>query len=162
MKNASMSDEVDNVIAFPGREAGGRPAPATGRELRALSERLHLLSCGLRAIAPRPGWTVGEWMIASTQFRMRFTGTRGRLARLTGLAGVSSRTARGAVDIGYACLEAERALQVVGHRLDDLIAAAVGPRTPAQAARAFRADQRAALTAMDGLRRAIVREVSGT
>jgi hypothetical protein len=160
MKNASMSDEVDNVIAFPCREAGRRPAPATGRELRALSERLHLLSSGLRAIAPRPGWTVGEWMIASTQFRMRSTGTRGRLARLTGLAGVSSRTARGAVDIGYACLEAERALQVVDHRLDDLIAAAAGP--PAQAARAFRADQRVALTAMDGLRRAIVREVSGT
>jgi hypothetical protein len=157
-----MSDEVDNVITFPGREAGGRPALTTGRELRVLSERLHLLSCGLRAISPRPGWTAGEWMIASTQFRMRCTGTCGRLARLTGMAGVSSRTARGAVDIGYACMEAERALQAVGHRLDDLIAAAAGPRTPAQAARAFRADQRAALTAIDGLRRAIVREVSGT
>lgn len=159
--NASMSDRADNVIAFPGREVGGHPAPATGRELRALSERLHLLNCGLRAIAPRSGWTARQWMIASTQFRMRSAGTRGRLAHLTGLAGVSSRPVRDAVDIGYACLEAERALQAVDRRLDDLIAATAQSGTPAQAAQAFVTDQREALTAMDDLRLAIVREVSG-
>ena len=70
----SMSDQVDNVIVFPGQETAGRPGPATGRELRALSERLHLLSCGLRGNRPASGWTARQWMIASTQFRMRSPG----------------------------------------------------------------------------------------
>ena len=78
---------------------------------------------------------------------------------MTGLAGVSSRTIRGAVDIGYACLEAERALQVVGRRLDDLIAVAAGKRS--SSCPDVQADRREAITAMDGLRLAIVREVSG-
>ena len=100
-------------------------------------------------------------MIASTQFRMRSAGTRGRLARLAGSAGGRGRAIRRAVEIGYACLEAERALQAVDRRLDDLMGAATESGAQAQAARAFMADQREALTAMDDLRLVIVREVSG-
>jgi hypothetical protein len=159
--NASMSDQADNVIVFPGQETVGRPAPTTARELRALSERLHLLSCGLRAIAPHSGWTARQWMIASTQFRMRSAGTRGRLARLGGSAGSSGRAIRRTVEIGYACLEAERALQAVDRRLDDLMETATESGTQAQAAREFMADRRDALAAMDDLRLVIVREGSG-
>jgi hypothetical protein len=159
--NASMSDQADNVIVFPGQEAVGRPAPATGRELRALSERLHLLSCGLRAIAPHSEWTARQWMIASTQFRMRSSGTRGRLARVAGSAGSSGRAIRRAVEIGFACLETERALQAVDRRLDDLMGGTTESGTEAQAARAFTADRREALAAMDDLRLVIIREVSG-
>src|ERR1700722_10459338 len=159
--NASMSDQVDNVIVFPGQEAAGRPAPATGRELRALSERLHLLSCGLRVIAPHSEWTARQWMIASTQFRMRSSGTRGRLARVAGSAGSSGRATGRAVEVGYACVEAERALQAVDRRLDDLMRAKSESGTGAQAARAFMADRREAITAMDDLRLVIIREVSG-
>ena len=157
---ASMNDQGDNVIVFPGQEAAGPPAPATGRELRALSERLHLLGCGLRAIAPHSEWTARQWMIASTQFRMRSAGTRGRLARVAGAAGTSTRIIGRAVEIGYACLETERALQAVDRRLDDLMAA-TDSGTGAQAARSFMADRREALSAMDDLRLAIIREVSG-
>lgn len=161
--HVSMSDQTDNVIVFPGQEAVCRHAPATGRELRALSERLHLLSCGLRAIAPHPGWTARQWMIASTQFRMRSSGTRGRLARVAGSAGSSGPVIRRAVEIGYACLEAERALQAVDRRLDDLMGVATTKsRTDAQAAQAFMADRCEALTAMDDLRLVIIREISGT
>jgi hypothetical protein len=158
--NASMSDQADNVIVFPGQETAGRPAPATGRKLRALSERLHLLSCDLRAIAPGSRWTARQWMIASTQFRMRSSGTRDRLTRVAGSAG-SGRAIRHAVEIGYACLETERALQAVDRRLDDLMEATTESGTGAQAARAFIADRREALTAMDDLRLVIIREVSG-
>lgn len=158
--NASMSDQADNVIAFPGQEAVGRPAAATGRELRALSERLHLLSCGLRAIAPRSEWTARQWMIASTQFRMRSSGTRGRLERVAGSVGSGGRAIRRAVEIGYACLEAERTLQAVDRRLEDLMRAKSESGTGAQAARAFMTDRREALTAIDDLRLAIIREVS--
>lgn len=159
--NASMSDQVGNVIVFPGQETAGGLAPASRHELRALSERLHLLSCGLRAIAPRSGWTARQWMIASTQFRMRSAGTRGRLARLACSAGSGSRATRRAVEIGYACLEAERALQAVDRRLDDLMGATTESRTPVQAAQAFIADRREALSAMDDLRLVITREVAG-
>ena len=158
--NASMSDQADNVIVFPGQETVGRPVPATGRELRALSERLHLLSCGLRAIAPHSKWTARQWMIASTQFRMRSSGTRGRLTRAAGSAGSSGRAIQRAAEIGYACLETERALQAVDRRLDDLMGATESG-TGAQAARAFMADRHEALTAMDDLRLVIIREVSG-
>ena len=158
--NASMSDQADNVIVFPGQEAVGRSAPATGRELRALSEGLHLLSCGLRAIAPRSEWTARQWMIASTQFRMRSSGTRSRLERVAGSAGSGGRAIRRAVEIGYACLEAERTLQAVDRRLEDLMRAKSESGTGAQAARAFMTDRREALTAMDDLRLAIIREVS--
>ena len=157
-----MSDQGDNVIVFPGQEGVGAPAPATGRELRALSERLHLLGCGLQAIAPHSQWTARQWMIASTQFRMRSSGTRGRLARVAGAAGSSTRAIRRAVEIGYACLETERALQAVDRRLDDLMEATAESGTGMQAARAFMVDQREALSAMDDLRLAIIREVSGT
>jgi DNA-binding FrmR family transcriptional regulator len=158
---ASMSDEGDNVIVFPGQGGAGAPAAATGRELRALSERLHLLGCGLQAIAPHSQWTARQWMIASTQFRMRSSGTRGRLARVAGAAGLT-RAIRCAVELGYACLETERALQAVERRLDDLMGAMAETETGAQAARAFLVDQREALSAMDDLRLAIIREVSGT
>jgi hypothetical protein len=157
----SMSDQADNVIVFPGQEAVGRHAPATGRELRALSERLHLLSCDLRAIVPRPGWTARQWMIASTRFRMRSSGTRGRLARVAGSAGSSGPAIRRAVEIGYAYLEAARALQAVDRRLLDLMGATTKSRTDAQAAQAFMADRCEALTAMDDLR-LVIREISGT
>jgi hypothetical protein len=159
--DASMSDQAENVIVFPGQEAAGRPAPATGRELRALSERLHHLSCGLRAIAPHSEWTARHWMIASTQFRMRSSGTRGRLAHVAGSAGSSGRAIRRTVEIGYACLETDRALQAVERRLDDLIGATTESGTAAQAARAFMADRHEALTAMNDLHHVIIREVSG-
>jgi hypothetical protein len=153
--SASMNDQADNVIIFPGHDAAGRSAPATGRELRALAERLHLLSRGLHAITPHPGWTARQWMIASTQFRMRLAGTRDRLALLAGSAG------QHAAETGYACLEAERALQAVGRRLDDLMSAAPESATQAQAVRAFLADQREALETMNDLRRVLAREVAG-
>jgi len=159
--NASMSDQVGNVIVFPGQVAVGRPEPATGRELRALSERLHLLSCGLSAISPHSGWTARQWMIASTQFRMRSAGARDSLARLAGTSGDGGRSIRHAVEIGYACLEAERALQAVDCCLDGLMGAAREFGTRAQATREFMTGRREALTAMDDLRLAIAREVSG-
>jgi len=159
--NASMSDQVGNVIVFPGQVAVGRPEPATGRELRALSERLHLLSCGLSAISPHSGWTARQWMIASTQFRMRSAGARDSLARLAGTSGDGGRSIRHSVEIGYACLEAERALQAVDCCLDGLMGAAREFGTRAQATREFMTGRREALTAMDDLRLAIAREVSG-
>jgi hypothetical protein len=158
--NASMSDWADNVIAFPGQEAVGRSVVATGRELRALSERLHLLSCGLRAIVPHSEWTARQWMIASTQFRMRSSGTRVRLARVAGSASGTGRAIRRPVEVGYACLEAERALQAVDRRLDDLMGMATESGSGTQAARAFMADRREALAAIDDLRLVIIREVS--
>jgi hypothetical protein len=157
----SDQDQADNVIVFPGQEAVGRPASVTGRELRALSERLHLLSCGLHAIVPHSDWTARQWMIASTPFRMQSSGTRGRLARVAGSAGSSGRAIRRAVEIGYACLETERALQAVDRRLDDVMGATTEPGTAVQATRAFMADRREALTAMDDLRLVIIREISG-
>jgi hypothetical protein len=159
--SASMNDQADNVIIFPGHDAAGRSVPATGRELRALAERLHLLSRGLHAITPRPGWTARQWMIASTQFRMRFAGTRDRLAFLAGSTGTGGRAVQHAAETGYACLEAERALQAVGRRLDDLMSAAPESATQAQAVRAFLADQREAFEAMNDLRRVIAREIAG-
>lgn len=159
--NAIMSDQAGKVIVFPGQLAAGRTEPATGRELRALSERLHLLSCGLRAISPHSGWTARQWMIASTQFRMRSAGTRDSLARLTGTGGDGGRAVRRSVEIGYACLEAERALQAVDCCLDGLMGAVTESGTRAQATREFMTGQREALTAMDDLRLAIARGVSG-
>ncbi len=156
-----MSNQADNVIVFPGRVASGRVGLSTRPELRALSEQLHLLSCGLRAIAPHSGWTARQWMIASTQFRMRSAGTRDRLARLAGTSSDGGRVARRAVEVGYACLEAERALQVIDGCLEGLMSAAAdsGPRV--RATQEFMTCRGQALTAMDDLRFIIVREVSG-
>jgi hypothetical protein len=61
--------------------------------------------------------------------------------------------------VRFACLEAERALQAVHGRLDDLMEATTESGTGTQAARAFMAGRREALTAMDDLRLVIVREV---
>jgi hypothetical protein len=158
--SASMSNQVDNVIVFPGQVAD-RYQPATGRELRTLSEQLHLLSGGLSAILPHSGWTARQWMIASTQFRMRSAGTRDRLARLAGTRGDRGCAVRRTVEIGYTCLEADRALQVVDGCLEGLMGTAADSRAQVQLTREFMTSQSQALAAMNDLRLIIAREVSG-
>lgn len=159
--SVSMGSQADNVIVFPGQVAPGRYEPATGRELRALSEQLHLLSGGLGAIFPHSGWTARQWMIASTQFRMRSAGARDRLGRLAGTRSDRDRAIRRTVEIGYACLEADRALQVVDGCLEGLMAAAADSGAQVQLTREFMTGQGQALAAMDDLRLIIAREVSG-
>ena len=111
----------DNVLTLPGREwTTGEQADQT-EVVRAAVWRIDELIRRLRLLSPRPAWSAGQWMIASTPFRMRLPGARRCLGELT-----TAGPAYDQADIDWflelkgACLEAKRYVHDIDVCLDIL------------------------------------------
>jgi hypothetical protein len=152
-----MADRRGNVIVLPGRGGAGQVQRDHLEALRAIVGQLDELRHRLQEFSPRPGWPAKRWMIASTPFRMRLTGSNRSLGDLTRLNASSEQDAiRVAFQLNDACRAASQRLHDIEACLGMLQSAEAQPAERARETDLFATSRSGLLTALSEIRRLIV------
>ena len=152
-----MADRRDNVIVLPGRGGAGQIQRDHLEALRAIVGQLDELRHRLQEFSPRPGWPAKRWMIASTPFRMRLTGSNRSLGDLTRLNASGEQDAsRAAFQLNDACRAASQRLHDIEACLGMLQSAEAQPAGRARETDLFATSRSGLLTALSEIRRLIV------